>query len=100
MAKAFPFASGHRLGSHKNDDYEPSFKKTIKYYPFTIEDDGCKYYFDKHGNSVEHIWNAIWFDSKEEALEFGEEYLIFGDLDVEVVTKTEQIFEEILNNHC
>ena len=59
--------------------------------------DGEKYYFDKHGNSVKHIWNAISFGTKEEALDFGNEHLIFGELNVEEVTKTEQVLDENKN---
>lgn len=99
MSRVFPHAMGHRFKSSEDDDYEPIFKKNIRFYPFSIEDDGEKYYFDKHGNSVKHIWNAIYFETKQEAIDFGEEHLIFGELDVEEVTKTEQIFEKILKNH-
>ena len=49
---------------------------------------------------MKHIWNAIYFETKQEAIGFGEEHLIFGELNVEEVTKTEQIFEMILKNHC
>ena len=90
--KVFPFANSIRISSEQ-DDYEPTFINKVKYYPFSIEDDGKKYYFDEHGNSVKHIWNAICFGTKEEALDFGNEHLIFGELDVEEVTKTEQVLD-------
>jgi hypothetical protein len=89
--KVFPYANSNRIGSQRNK-YEPSIIKKIKYYPFSIEDDNEKYYFDKHGNSVKHIWNAICFETKKEALDFGKKYLIFGKLDIEEITKTEQHF--------
>lgn len=94
-ARVFPHSSGFGLSLYDNDnDYEPTIISKVKYYPFSIEDDGEKYYFDKHGNSVKHIWNAICFGTKEEALDFGNEHLIFGELDVEEVTKTEQVLDE------
>lgn len=91
-ARVFPHSSG--FGLSLNNDYEPSMINKTEYYPFTIEDDDEKYYFDKHGNSVKHIWNAICFGTKEEALDFGNKYLIFGELDVEEVSKTEQVLDE------
>lgn len=93
-ARAFPHASGFGLSLYDDDDYEPTMINKVKYYPFSVEDDGEKYYFDKHGNSVKHIWNAISFGTREEALDFGNEHLIFGELDVEEVTKTEQVLDE------
>lgn len=93
-ARAFPHSSGFGLSLYDDDDYEPTIINKVKYYPFSIEDDDEKYYFDKHGNSVKHIWNAICFRTKEEALDFGNEHLIFGELDVEEVTKTEQVLDE------
>ena len=93
-ARAFPHSSGFGLSLYDNGDYEPTIINKVRYYPFSIEDDGEKYYFDKHGNSVKHIWNAICFGTKEEALDFGNEHLIFGELDVEEVTKTEQVLDE------
>lgn len=93
-ARAFPHASGFGLSLYDDDDYEPTMINKVKYYPFSVEDDGEKYYFDKHGNSVKRIWNAISFGTREEALDFGNEHLIFGELDVEEVTKTEQVLDE------
>lgn len=93
-ARVFPHSSGFGLSLYDDDDYEPTIINKVKYYPFSIEDDGEKYYFDKHGNSVKHIWNAICFGTKEDALDFGNEHLIFGELDVEEVTKTEQVLDE------
>ena len=92
--RAFPHSNGFGLSLYDDDDYEPTIISKIKYYPFSIEDDDEKYYFDEHGNSVKHIWNAIYFGTKEEALDFGNKYLIFGELDVEEVTKTEQVLDE------
>lgn len=92
--RAFPHSSGFGLSLYDDDDYEPTIINKVKYYPFSIEDDGEKCYFDKHGNSVKHIWNAICFGTKEDALDFGNKHLIFGELDVEEVTKTEQVLDE------
>lgn len=96
--RVFPHSNGFGLSLYDDDDYEPTTISKVRYYPFSVEDDGEKYYFDKHGNSVKNIWNAIYFETKEEALDFGNKYLIFGELDVEEVTKTEQVILEAIDD--
>lgn len=75
-ARAFPHSSGFGLSGHY--DYEEPKDDSLYIATETNEDDG-ELYFDEKGNTTEFKTDAKKFTSKEDALEFAKNNVIFGE---------------------